>query len=398
MKKYYKNASIITLISLLFFISCGDDPAPSLWPPPDEDVPAPVISLIEPTDYALAGVSTVTVTGENFSTNPDVNKISFNGFLGEILSATQTQLQVKVPLVISDSVAVKVSTSAEPFSNIYIYKLIPPAEIYYPFDANNNEIPLAITFDQAGNLLVALEGRGIYKITPNKEFSQFIPKGAETKWEALRIFSNGDVYATKSIRGVWKLNEGVTPPNQPWGLPPVGTFLKDFDFDINTNLWVLNSNNFIFRFKQDQSVSQYSFNGALNAVRVFDNYLYVAGSKSEVEGVWKIPIDSNGDLGQEELYFNLTDNYTGVITSAMTFSHDGDLYLGTNKTPDPIIIVHPDGTHESLYPGVLDVRGILSMYWPEGNHLFITRSSTGGFIRTVLRIDMEKPGAIYYNQ
>ena len=350
----------------------------------------------------------------NISPNQEDNRIYFNGVRGEIESSTTTQIVVKAPLVISDTVNIKVSTyQVENFSNEFIYKLLAGYEEYYPFDPNNGQYPWAITFDLAGNMLVSLENRsvpvntslaGIKLVTPDKELQDFVPKGTETKWDALRIFSNGDVYGSKTNRGIWKMLEGITPANAPWAITPSGTFLKDFDFDQNVNLWAEGSNNFIFKIKQDLSVAQYPFVAQLRAVRVFQNYLYVAGLKSGIEGVWKIPIDANGDLGTEELYFDLTANYPVVKTNAMTFSQDGDLFLGTNKNPDPVIIVKPGGTvSESLYPGVIKARDILSMYWPDGNNLFITRAeymevTTRVYNQSVFRIDVQKPGAVYFNQ
>lgn len=415
MKKFYKIIALILSLSLIFIVGCGDDPEPGLFPTlVSPDQPAPVITAVNPPVSALAGITTLTITGQNFSPNQEENRIYFNGVRGEILSSTATQIVLVAPNIVSDTVKIKVSThKVENFSNEFIYKLLAGYEEYYPFDVNNGQYPWAITFDLAGNMLVSLENRsvplnpllaGIKKITPDKELLDFIPKGTETKWDALRIFSNGDVFGSRTSRGIWKMLEGVTPANAPWAITPTGTFLKDFDFDQNVNIWAVGSNNFIFRIKQDLSVTQYPFVAQLRAVRVFQNHLYVAGLKSGVEGVWKIPIDVNGDLGAEVLYFDLTVNYPAVRTNAMTFSQDGDLFLGTNKNPDPVIIVKAGGTaSESLYPGVIKARDILSMYWPAGNNLFITRAeymegTTRVYNQSVFRVDVQKPGAVYYNQ
>ena len=415
MKKFYIFSSLILSISLMLFIGCGDDPEPGLFPTlVNPDQPAPVITAVDPPNVALAGITPLTISGQNFSTNQDDNKIYFNGVRGEIISSTPTQILLIAPNVVADTVKIKVTTfKVENFSNEYIYKIAAGFEEYYPFDPNNGQYPIGFTFDLAGNMLVSLENRltpinpllaGIKLVTPAKELLDYIPKGAETKWDALRIFSNGDIYASKSLRGIWKLNAGVPPPNPPWGLAPAGTFLKDFDFDQNTNLWAVGANNVIFKVKQDASVTQYPFVAQLSTARVFSNYLYVAGLKSGVEGVWRLPIDANGDLGSEELYFNVTANYPNVKVNTMTFSQDGDLFLGTNKNPDPVIVVKAGGsTSESLYPGVIRAREIISMYWPAGNNLFITRAEYKEgiiivFTQSVFRVDIQKPGAIYYNQ
>ncbi|MCJ7554211.1 MAG: IPT/TIG domain-containing protein [Ignavibacteriaceae bacterium] len=406
MKKFYKFSRFILSLSLIFIVGCGDDPDPGLFPTyVSEDKPAPVINSIDSDKEALAGITIITLNGQNFSANPDENQVYFNGVRGETISSTTTTIHVKVPQVVGDSVQVKVSSfKVENFSNVFIYKILAGVEEYYPFDSNNGELPWAITFDLEGNMLVSIQLLGIKIVTADSLIlKDFIPKGAETKWDALRIFSNGDVYGSKTSRGIWKMQESVTPTNAPWVVTPSGTFLKDFDFDQNTNLWAVGSNSFIFKIKQDLSVTQYPFIAQLKAVRVFQNDLYVAGLKSGIEGIWKIPIDANGDLGTEELYFNMTDNYPNVKTNAITFSQDGDLFFGTNKNPDPMIIVKAGGgSSELLYPGVIKASEILSMYWPDGNNLFITRAAyTDGattYNQSVLRIDIQKPGAEYYNQ
>lgn len=398
MKKYYKIGLIISILSLIIISSCGDDPEPGLWPVyVGEDKPAPVISSIESDKPALSGITEVRVIGQNFSANIDDNRVYFNGARAETISSTPTEIRVKVPIVIGDSVEVKVSSfKVENFSNVFIYDVNPAFEELFAFDPNNNQTPIAITFDNSGNLIVSLDGQGIYKLTDSLRL--FVPKGAETKWDALRIFSNGDIYASKNIRGIWKLNEGVTPPNPPWGLTPTGTFVKDFDFDSNTNLWGVGNNDFIYRIRQDATVEPFGFDATLRAARVFNDYLYVAGLKSGVEGVWRLPIEANGNLGTEELYFSLTDNYPNVQTNSMTFSQDGDLYLGTNKEVDPIIVVHPNGNSEPLYPGVLPAGDIVSMYWPQGEKLFVTVTPTAELDQTVIWIDIQKSGAVYFNQ
>lgn len=408
MKNLYKLLILVAALGLSILYSCSEETAPSLYDPGKyqfrED---PVINNIDPPDSALAGVTILTITGQNFSDLPGETNVYFNGVKGQILNVTTSQIQVKPPVVVADTVLVKVRVAgAINLSNTLIYKLTAAVTEVYKFDPNNGEIPWAVTFDNSQNMVVSVERKGVWKfsgeIDPNKNY---IPKGAETKWNTLRQFSNGDIYASKSLRGIWKLAEGVQPPNAPWVATPSGTVLIDFDFDQNTNLWAVGSNNFIFRIKQDQTVAQFPFQAQLRAVRVYNGSLFVAGLKSGVEGVWKIPIDANGDLGAEELYFNLSSNISGVKINSMTFSADGDLFLGTNRNPDPVIVVKPDGSFQTLYEGVIPAKNIVSMYWPDGNFLYVTReaerdATSGNLIRnqTILKIDIQKPGANYYNQ
>lgn len=408
MKKLYKLLILVAALGLSILYSCSEETAPSLYDPGKyqfrED---PVINNIDPPGSALAGVTILTITGQNFSDVPGETNVYFNGVKGQILNVTTTQIQVKPPVVVADTVLVKVKvTGALNLSNTLIYKLTAAVVEVYKFDPNNGEVPWAVTFDNSQNMVVSVEGKGVWKFNgesnPNKSY---IPKGAETRWNTLRQFSNGEIYASKSLRGIWKLREGVQPPNAPWVATPSGTVLVDFDFDQNTNLWAVGSNNFIFRIKQDQTVTQFPFQAQLRAARVYNGSLYVAGLKSGVEGIWKIPIDANGELGTEELYFSLTANFPGVKTNAITFSEDGDLFLGTDRSSNPIIIVKPDKSIQTLYTGVIPAKNIISMYWPSGNFLYVTReaerdATSGSLIRnqTILKIDIQKPGANYYNQ
>lgn len=408
MKNLYKLLFLVAALGISILYSCSEETAPSLYDPGKyqfrED---PVLNSIDPPGSALAGVTILTLTGNNFSDVPGETSVYFNGVKGQILSVTPTQIQVKPPVVVADTVLVKVKVAgALNLSNTLIYKLTAAVQEVYKFDPNNGETPWAVTFDNNKNMLVSVEAKGVWKFAgeanPNKAY---IPKGAETKWNTLRQFSNGDVYASKSLRGIWKLTQGITPPNAPWVVTPSGTVLIDFDFDQNTNLWAVGSNNFIFRIRQDLTVAQFPFQAQLRAVRVFNGALYVAGLKAGVEGVWRIPIDASGNLGTEELYFNMTANISGVKINSMTFSADGDLFLGTDRSPDPIIIVKPNGSYQTLYEGVIPAKNIVSMYWPDGNFLYVTREAerdaTSGQIistQTIFKIDIQKPGAAYFNQ
>lgn len=408
MKNLYKLLILIAALGMSILYSCSEETAPSLYDPGKyqfkED---PVINDIDPPGSALAGVTTLTITGQNFSDIPGETNVYFNGVRGQILNVTTNQIQVKPPVVVADTVLVKVKVAgAINLSNTLIYKLTAAVEEVYKFDPNNGEIPWAVTFDNLRNMVVSVADHGVWKfIGESNPDKSYIPKGAEKNWNTLRQFSNGDIYASKNLRGIWKLVEGIQPPNVPWVATPSGTVLIDFDFDKDTNLWAVGSNNFIFRIKQDKTIKEYPFQAQLRAVRVYNDHLYVAGLKSSVEGIWKIPIDSNGDLGTEELYFSMTDNFPGVKTNAITFSEDGDLFLGTDRSTDPVIIVKPDKSYQTLYPGVIPAKNIVSMYWPNGNFLYVTReaetdATSGSLIRnqTILKIDIQKPGAIYYNQ
>ncbi len=180
------------------------------------------------------------------------------------------------------------------------------------------------------------------------------------------------------------------------------------EFDNNQNLWALNDKDKIFKIKQDGAVTTYPFTSSLRAVRIFNGDLYVAANKENVEGVWKIPITESGDLGTEELYFNVS-SIRGLETkiTALAFAADGDMIIGLDKGPNPLLVVKPGKTYEELYPGVIGANSVICIYWPpNGTSLFFVRgeelnTDTPPKIvvsQITLRVEMEKSGAPYYGQ
>ena len=134
--------------------------------------------------------------------------------------------------------------------------------------------------------------------------------------------------------------------------------------------------------------------------------MYIAATKDNIEGVWKIPIDANGDLGTEELYFETTNIRLGAKINAIAFAADGDLILGMDKGPDPLLVVKPDKSSKDLYPGVIEANSVVNIYWSSNsNSLFFVRgeerSADGTKVevgQTPIRIEMQKNGAPYFGQ
>lgn len=418
MKKIlYNTFSVLMLLTTLLITSCNEDPTASLEGYPSANLPTPVLSTVNPSVQALAGVTVITITGSNFSTEAKNNLVYFNGVPGTTLNSTPTQLTVRVPDVVSDSVLVKIAViGAQDFSNSYQYKMLPAWEEYYPFDkiAEKN---YGIILDNSNNLYVSFFSDaatllgGIWKITPppfdSTSKSQYIPKGNTQWFDNFRYGPGGELYGARHSTGIWKLVEGIGP-GSPWVLIPGSSNIKAIDFDINQNLWVLNENDKIFKIKQDKTISTYPFTGNLRALRIFNGDLYVAAKKNNIEGVWKIPITDTGDLGTEELYFDIT-NIREIDTkiTAIAFAFDGDLIIGLDKGPNPLLVVKPSKSYEELYPGVIGANSVISIYWPPtGTSLYFVRGEEKNtdtppkivVSQITLRIEMEKTGAPYYGQ
>lgn len=407
MKKiFYKITPILIFFLGLIITSCSEDITPSLYELSTQSTPTPAITSISPPNQALAGITPLTINGSNFSTTAKNNFVYFNGKPGKVESATATQLVVIPPNVVADTVLVKVSVlSSDEFSNIYQYKLITAWEEYYPFDPIA-EKAYGIIIDNSGNLLVNLFDIGIWKITPNKEKSLFIPKGNTQKWDNFRFGPANELYGARSARGIWKLSQNVAPAS-PWAAPSAGTIIA-LEFDNQQNIWALNASNNIFRIKQDKSIASFAFSGVLRALRIFDNNLYVGASRNNVEGVWKIPLQADGsiDSSNAELFVDLASLKVGAKVTALAFAADGDMIVGTDKGPNPILVVKPDKSVRELYPGVIGANSVVSMFWPStGTSLFFVRgeekNAAGTAIlnsQTPIRVEMEKNGAPHLGQ
>lgn len=400
------------VLGLFFILSCADDPAPTLMDLPAGGLPTPIINSIDPQNVALAGVTILTINGSNFAPGIDSIIVTFNGTKGTVLSATNTQIRVRAANVIGDNIKIKVASyKSENFSNVITYNLLTASEEYFAFSPDNGQLPYAFIFNNAGEMIVSLNSSqttpfGIKKITTDSVMLDYIPMGNALKWDCLKLGPNNELYGSRSNAAIWKLVEGIAPASPPWvGLTNGLHLAKDIEFDSDTNLWVVGSANKILRVDQNKVITTFIVNGSFKSARVFNNALFVAGNNGVTEGVWKIPILSNGDLDlvNQELYFDLWQNYPGKIALAITFAEDGDLILGTDQDPDPLFVIHPNKSSEILYPGIIKASKAIYLYWsPNSNSLFLTREvkkdATGKVIlsQTVIRVEMQKPGAVYY--
>ena len=199
----------------------------------------------------------------------------------------------------------------------------------------------------------------------------------------------------------------VAPANAPWVAFPSGTKIVAIDFDANKNVWAVGNNKSIFRVAPDATFKAFDFTGDATSVRVYNNDLYVLATVASNQSVWRFQIISSDSLGQAEKYFDFTDKIGGdsVSASVITIAADGDLYIGTDKMIDPVIIVHPDKSFEPLYPGVIGAQTyIYSFSWDPGNFLYFSEvpifDNTGAVVKIpkIFRLNMQKNGAPQYGR
>jgi hypothetical protein len=397
MKKLFSIFKVCLGAGIVFIYSCTDEPAPSLYELPPGGKQTPAIVSIDPPNVALAGVTHITITGNNFSTIPEENFVTFNGVKAKVLSAANTQLVVVAAAVteFKDSVDVKIAVlKSELFSNIVIYSLNPAVVEFYKFDPVKLEFPYAVTTDNLENVYTSLSSLGTKKIDNQGVLTNFAPKGPETFFRSFTLASDNSLYAvTGGVKGVYKVVPSTAPAAFVASSQGVTDNPNSIDFDQSKNvLWAGGSTGIIYRIKLDKNVKKFSLLGSISAIRVAGNFLFASARKDTQEVVWKIPILSADSLGTPELYFNFSEKIDAALKiNTIEVSADGDLYIGSNKSTDPIYVVHPDKSFEILYPGLI-TTGVYSLAWGSGNFLYMS-NIVANLNKTILKIDMQKLGA-----
>ena len=134
--------------------------------------------------------------------------------------------------------------------------------------------------------------------------------------------------------------------------------IYDFDFSPSGICYAGGDNDDLYLINPDgtgSAIAAYP-DTYIKAVKVYDGYVYVGGGDKTAEHqyVWRHQIVSDSELGSQEVYFDWTDNI-GAFSEVLSIVFDefGDMYIGTDAEAG-IIIVHPDGSFEPLYPGVIE--------------------------------------------
>jgi hypothetical protein len=386
-----------------FLAGCEEDPPSSLYNSSRNGGLTPSIVSITPSDSALAGVTAVVITGTNFSVTPVENLVFFNASQATVLQASATQLTVRAPVLIGDSISLKIAVQgSELFSNVLQYKLVAAVSQFGAGTAT--EIPAGITCDNQGNVYVSLQneagvGLGVKKFTPAGARSDFGGLGAPS-WTGLKIGPADTLFAARNLAALYRIPETGTPSIWRTIGSPGSPGILDLDFDQQLNIWAAGSRDSLYRVTRSRVVKSFPFRGTIRAVRVFQGFLYVGGLIDTVEKVVRFPIVSADSLGAPEVYFNLTENFpvpSKPRVNALTFVADGDLFVGTDSTASTIVLVHPDRTSEPFYPGLLTGQAV-SLAYGIGPDLYVSTTGSVAAHKRVLRVNTERPGAPYYGR
>ncbi len=401
MKRIFK--SFIELAVLVVFVvmsmnlaGCKPDVTPSLYDPSQQYLPNPVVDSLSPSGSALAGVDTVIIYGKNFSAGIKQELVFFNSSMVPIVGGTVNKIVVQAPAMPSDSIAVRVTVNgALLYSPIVTYRLIAAISQFGNLAAAQVAYGICAGADTSLYAAISSNGvdRGIFKMTSTGGSSYAPATAGLIGWNAIKFGAGGYLYGVRGNRAIYRFAPGGNANAQIWVSASSGLFF-DIDFDLNNNLWVGGNSQYIYRIKPDGSVKAFPFSGNVRSVRYYNGYLYFAANVGTAASkVFRSPV-VNDSLGTPEVYFDLSSDPTGGNNIyAITFSADGNMYVGTDS-PDYLIVVHPGGVIERPY-SLYVTSGVLnspcrSFAWI-GTDLYATTPS-GKLLKIVAR----KQGAPYY--
>ncbi|MBA4251675.1 MAG: hypothetical protein C0425_08600 [Chlorobiaceae bacterium] len=409
----YKIGLLFSIFALFLVIGCAHDAEPSLFDPNDVGRPQPVIDSISPKTVGLSGLTIFTIYGKNFSPVAEENSVFFNSSVGSIRNATSTQIEVQAPNVPGDSIRIKLSVfRAEKFSNTVLMRLLETQKRV--FDFKDFQLPLAIEFDASNNMYVSVLERDItnvvLRITPAGVVTDHSARvGGGLNYTSLKFGPsagwNGNLFGVRnSQRAIFRLVGGGAAAATFVALPAgENPRLTKIDFDSRGFLWAVGNQANIYRVASNATFVSFPFTANLRAVRVFNNFLYVAGeqgtSPSVQVKIWRFPIDANNNLGAAEEYFDLKQINAAITINDFAFAADGTIYIATALS-NPIHEIKPDKSFSVLYPTVIPAGEVLNMSW-NSDKMYYTRiilTAPAVSPQTVFQLEMEKLGAPFFGR
>jgi len=396
--KTYKRFWLSLFFIVIIGSGCEYDGPKEIWNPEVPDYSVPTINRIEP-ENSIAALE-IKIIGDNFSPLVENNSVYIAGNKAQIKSASKTEICIYRPNLAGDSLTFKVVVKgAYTIAEYSPYKLELMTSTVEAFNQSDNIALIAI---DANNNIYGASNRVVFKVTPEGDETEYGSYSGRVAY--MRSGPGGYLYIQKS-------NNNALSRIAPGGgnlllfytLPKRVSF---FDFDSYSNIFLGGKNSGLVLLKPDSTASALGIFDEydIKALRVFDGYVYVVaeytGSEASIPAtaIWKNQIlNPNGDLGDTELVYDWANSgdFAGAGIFDITFSQDGDLYIGTDHI-DPVLIVHPDGRSEPLYKDIL-LSPITNLVWDNSHYLYIKRDAPYEAVQ-VIRVEMNKPGAPYYGR
>jgi hypothetical protein len=378
------------IIYLVFLNGCKVDIAQPIWEKPYTAPITPKITSVVPAQ-AAAGISTITINGDDFAKTPGTNIVYFNNTFSEVISSTSTRIVVRRPNVVTDSAVIKVVSSNTLMAVKYFpYKVEQVVEKYGNFSEN---ITLSVVAADSQENVYVIEGNNVHKVSPNGGKNVFATANRST-FDA-KLGPDGNLYLMGNNRSIDKVNL-ATGQVSTWKQLASGKNVRYGDFDkygnfytggIKTDLLVVEPN-----LNVKTGMGFYSGFEIL-AVRTFENYVYVAAQKSgyaDTAIVYRHQITASGSLGVQEVVLDMriTSNLSSRAIKGISFSSDGLMYLATDAANPIITFDLADKKVDFLYKEILHPF-CKSLCWGSGKFIYmINGDATAGEEWTVYKVNV----------
>ncbi len=389
---------IISVILIIKFLTaCKYDVAEPMWEREFNDAPVPKIIQVNPL-RAAPGINTISIEGENLYVNG--TSVYFDNIIAEIISFSPTKIIVRRPNLVSDACYLKVvPNQALVVAKYGPYKIDKVLEQYGSFLENLQLSTIAV--DKNENIyVVEAASRNIVKVTPEGQKSIV---GVATRVPTDAKFGpDGNLYMCGNNRSV-DLFDLKTGQAKDWLRLPSGRVVKFGDFDANGYFYTGGTRSDLVIIAPDLSLKYaglYSGDEIL-AVRVFNEYVYIASRKAgtqEAAKIWRHKITSPGNVGDRELVLDLStySEFSNRLIRNIAFSEDAKMFIGTDS-PDPLLIFDLSSNQLDYFYKSIIPPYCKQLYWGNNNFLYLIIGDTAaGQQWTVYRVDMGMKSAPYF--
>lgn len=413
-KTTVKVFTALAFTAILIFAGCAEEGEPSLDSLIGGNVPVPTITGVAPSLEAYSGVTDITISGTNFSANSAENFVYFGAARATILSASTTQLVIKAPVVTipADSGFVedtlKVTTLKSPGYSLPVKYRLKAAVEEIATDRKTNNRWWGICTDQLGNIYAQMTEKksdknlGIKKIDAGNIINDYAPNQAGL-FVSLKMGPSGILYGTRGVRALFQIEAGQA--SKTFATVPAG-ILTDLDFDKNLNIWTSGTAmNSLYSMKPDKTVKGFPFTGEVSAIRVYDDYLYVAAKRDGAGKIFRFPIISADQLGAEEIYFDFDAQFTTFPPEikGINLADDGTLFIA-NDGEYPVYMIAVDKSFSPLYPdltaGIIFTPEAQNITWGISDEMYFVKKSSDddGDYREIIKVYTGKQSAPYYGR
>ena len=381
--------------------ACDTPESASLFDEDYQSLPAPVISSVSPEGGYFAGYEEIVITGSNFTTDLSKLFVYFNNTRVNVISASATQIVVRTPNLVADSLGIKVSVlGVEAFSNSWEYRL--EALFRDAVEFPDNENPWAAARDSDGNYYVSYEASGaaagVKKVAPDGTVVD--PTfGTAQSWfyRSAKVGPDGGVYLVRggAVPFVYRIDPtGGTPSSWARGIGRT----EDITFDPSGNAWTggtnegSSSNARLNRISPSGVATRFEFDAQIYALAYADNHIYIAGTRENesdisISYIWKVELLADFIPGTEQVVANLTAANAVGRPTAVAVAGDGTIFVGMDGV-SPLYSVSPSGTVAETYPGIVPGSILKMEYVPDSQNISMTITTVDG--NRVIELNVQK--------